>query len=266
MNNHLFEVKILGSHPNSTSLLIRAGETVIKTEFAELAPCRFPVWTSTPIDVEIPPNGTKDFLVGPFSGSTKQKTSNNDFPTTIRFPIYKTQDVSNMMTFKEFRGVPANGKDANNPFSKVPAMAIATAVSGKLDGEKRIETHCVLPVWDDGTVVLVTLDWFEGEPSEGTPGPEWHMSASAGLPLEVGLKNLEQSSRLPTNTKNCMYHLNFSPWLLGSKLFGDEGKENPHKIWQREWQFTDCAEFSVIFRRIREGLVGTEPSGPPAAA
>jgi hypothetical protein len=266
MKNSQVEAKLRRNCAGSTSLLIRAGDKVIQTEFSELTPCEFSLWTSSPILVEIPPNGTKDFVAGLFSDRHIKKTTNGDYPHTIKFPIYAHQDISNIQTYAELPSRTDTDNDPSNTFAKVPLITIGTAVSGKVDGEVLVETHCVLPVWNDGSTVLVTLNWFEGESAEGTPNPEWHMRASTGLPFEMSMENLVQSSQLPTNAKNCLYHLHFSPWLLGSQILGNNGVDSKHKIWQREWRFSEYDEFSSVLSRLRAGLMENDPSELPNVA
>lgn len=226
---------------------------VIQTEYAELAQCDFPIWSSSPIPVEIPPNGTKDFVVGPFSGEITQKAADGNFPHIIKFPVYQGQELVGL---KAFQQLPGNG--ANQSLAKVPILAVATEVSGQVDG-KRVQAHCVLPIWNDGSAVLVTLDWFEGEPSEGTPNPEYHLRATTGFPVAMGLEQLARASRLSEKAQDCLYHIYLTPWQLGGQILKDKGAESPHRIWQRQWEFTSQEEFSKALSRITGGLVGTDP-------
>lgn len=260
MNTNPVEAKVKKSGGSSTGLLIKGGNLVIQTEFGELVACEFPVQASSPVHVEIPPSGTKSFVVGGFSGSMPRQPAEGDYPHTIKFPIYKGQDVA---TEQSYRQVSSDGN--GQALTKMPIVALATGVRGVVDG-KIVQTHCVLPIWNDGSAVLVRLDWFEGEPSEGTPNPEWHMSASTGLPAALGLEQLERVSQLPTNAEHCSYQLQLTPWLLGAQLLEDKGKETAHRVWQREWQFQSVKEFSSALNRITGSLLGPEPSSHRNAA
>ena len=46
MDRNPFEAKVRKSSASSTSLLIRSGDIVVETAFAELAPCELPIWSS----------------------------------------------------------------------------------------------------------------------------------------------------------------------------------------------------------------------------
>ena len=260
MNTNQVEAKVKKSNASSTALLIRSGDVVIQTEFAELSPCEFPVWASAPVHVEIPPNGAKSFIVGPFSGTVAQKAADGDFPQTIKFPIYSEQGIANTKDFQSLAS-----KSPDQALTKMPIIALATSVSGVVDG-KLVQTHCVLPIWNDGSSVLVILDWFEGEPAEGSPNPEWHMRASTGCPVGMGLQDLAQASRLPTNAQHCRYEIHLTPWLLAAQLLKDKGTEVKSRIWQREWAFDRSEEFSNALSCLIGGLTGSGPSSPKIAA
>jgi len=255
-----FEARVRKSSASSTSLLIRSGDIVVETEFAELAPCEFPVWTSSPVYVEIPPDGTKSFIVGPFSGSVSQGTTDGGYPHTIKFPVYGEQAIA---SFRSYQALSNDG--AGQILAKVPIVALATAVSGVVDG-KLIQTHRVLPIWNDGSSVLVTLDYFEGESAEGTPNPEWHMHASTGRPAALGLQDLAQASHLPANAAYCRYQLHATPWLLGAQFLNDQGTLTLNRIWQREWAFDSDEKFSNALNRITTGLLRPASSNREDAA
>jgi hypothetical protein len=260
MNTKPVEAKVRTSGPHSTTLLIRARGVAIETEYAELSPCEFPIWASAPVPVEIPAGGTKSFIVGPFSGSVSQKAATGDFPNIIKFPVYRQQETVALRDYDDLRD-----PDAAQVLAKVPLAALATAVSGVVDG-RLVQTHSVLPFWNDGSSVLVTLDWFDGEPSEGMPNPEWHMRASTGLPARLGLERLQEASQLPPGAAHCRYQIHLSPWMLGACLLQDKGQEAAHPIWQREWTFDRHTDFENALGQIRRGLVGVDRTGERNAA
>lgn len=260
MNANAVEVKVRKSGGNATGLLIKSGEVVIQTEFAELASCDFPVWTSAPIPVEIPPNGTRDFVAAPGTGGGLTRAPDAEYPHVIKFPIYRGQDLASPQAYRQ---APADG--AKETVAKVPIVALATALTGRVEG-RLIETHCVLPIWSDGAAVLVTLDWCEGEPAEGAPNPEWHMRASAGLPAVMGLEQLMEASRLPSNAEELQCSVRLAPWLLGAQLLGEPGRETSHPIWQHEWRFATRAQLLGALARISSGLRGQPPADYKDAA
>jgi len=244
-----FEAKVRKSSASSTSLLIRSGDIVVETELAELVPCEFPIWTSSPVYVEVPPDGRKSFVVGPLSGSVSQGTADGGYPHTIKFPVYGEQAIASFLSYKAL-----SNDGASQTLAKVPIVALATAVSGVVDG-RLIQTHRVLPIWNDGSSVLVTLDYFEGESAEGTPNPEWHMGASTGRPAALGLQDLAQASHLPANATCCRYQLHATPWILGAQFLNDQGTPTLNRIWQREWVFDSDETFSNALDRITAGLL-----------
>ena len=249
MDRMPFEAKVRKSSASSTSLLIRSGDIVVETELAELVPCEFPIWTSSPVYVEVPPDGRKSFVVGPLSGSVSQGTADGSYPHTIKFPVYGEQTIASFLSYKAL-----SNDGASQTLAKVPIVALATAVSGVVDG-RLIQTHRVLPIWNDGSSVLVTLDYFEGESAEGTPNPEWHMGASTGRPAALGLQDLAQASHLPANATCCRYQLHATPWILGAQFLNDQGTPTLNRIWQREWVFDSDETFSNALDRITAGLL-----------
>lgn len=252
MKSNTVELKVTRGSAGSIGLLIKAGGLVIQTEYGELSACEFPVRSSSPIQVEIPPDGTKSFLGGPFSGAFSPQSGDGDYPNTIKFPVYKGQDVVSLQSYDHR---PADGD--GRALAKIPIVAIGAGIRGAVDG-RVFQTHGVLPIWSDGSAVLVRLDWYEGEPSEGTPNPEWHLSASSGMPAGLGLEQLERASVLPPTAEPCLFHLHLTPWRLGAALLGDEGIEIPNRVWQREWQFHTPEEFSAALSRVTGGLLRPE--------
>jgi len=252
--------KVRAAEASSTTVLLKASDVVIEAEFGELTPCEFPIWTSTPVPVEIPPEGSKRFVVQPFSGLVAEKAANGELPGIVKFPVYREQGLASA---EAFDGLPVHG--GSLILTKAPLAALATLVSGVVDG-RLVQTHCVLPLWSNGAAVLVRLDWCEGECGEGSPNPEWHMNASTGLPAALGLAELEAASRLPVEATHCLYQIHITPWLLGAQLLEDKGQATEHRVWQREWQFDDFSAFSDALTRITCGLLGTDPTDRGDAA
>lgn len=260
MNTRPVEAKVRSSGPDSTSLLIRARGVAIEAEFGELMPCEFPIWTSRPVAVEIPPGGTKSFLVGPFSGAVTQKAATGDFPNVVRFPVYRKQEAVPVDAYDEF-----GGQRPAQVLAKVPIVALATTVSGVVE-DRLVQRHAVLPFWSDGSSVLVTLDWHAGEPAEGATSPEWHLHASAGLPARLGLERLHDVSRLPPGEAHGRYQIHASPWALVARFLQDKGQELAHPIWQREWTFDRYDDFENALGLIRSGLAIEEPAAAMSVA
>jgi len=257
MKRNPIEAKInkIGSH--STVLFIRAGDSFIQSEFSELAACEFPMWTSSPICVEIPPNGAKDFIAGPSMAYVPSQVEDHGYPHTIKFPVYQSHKLIDHQAYQNHHEAKASGENQSNLIKRIPIVAIATSSAGIMNDGKLIQMHSVLPVWNDGSSVLVTLDWFEGEPAEGTPNGEWHMRASSGMPVVNGMRKLAQMSKLPAHIDGSRYSLCVSPWLLGARMLGNEGNEVPHKIWQREWRFSTLDSYENALDCITDSLLAS---------
>lgn len=264
MNNEYFRTKVLKYHGKGTGLrLLRVGDIVVEVDCSEVAPCTFPVWASSPILVEIPPSGVKNYKTGLSSEDSIQKDRERALPLAIKFPVYTHQTDS---TLSAFENIPESADSGNNGIDlREPVLAVAITTSGLAEGNKRVERHCVLPVWNDGTTVPMTLDWYEGEPAEGTPNPEWHLSAPKGMPLTLGLQSLQKSAQLPAGVDGSGYRLFISPWKIGATVLDNAGQETSHKIWQREWSFTDFAEFQRALGRICDVLLGYNIELPSVA-
>jgi hypothetical protein len=234
-------------------VLIKSHGTAIQAEFAELMPCEFPVWASAPVAVEIPIDGIKSYSVRPFSGRIRQKTTSGDYPSPIKFPVLRNQQTVPIALYDE-----VESRDAVGLLVKTPVAALATTASG-VDNGRLVQVHCVLPFWNDGSTVLVRLDWCDGEAEEGTPNPEWHLTASSGLPARLGLELLRDSSRVSPLATHCRYEIHLSPWMLGANLLRDQGQEIAHRIWQREWAYDRFGDFTGALARITRGLLGIDP-------
>lgn len=251
MSTKQIEAKInqVGNN-NKTSMLIRAGDVVLQTEFSELAPCEFSVWNSSPVHVEMPPQGSKDFVAGQFF-RLANKAAHEEYSNPIKFPVYSVQETATAQSFDRLNETVDSSK---NSLNKIPLVAISSTVSHQIDEIKRVQNHCTLPIWNDGSAILVRLDWYEGESGEGACTPEWHMSASAGMPLELGLLQFCEASLRQAVAKNAQYILNFSPCLLGEKILGSKGTPILHKIWQRQWTFARREDFVEALKRIQLAL------------
>lgn len=249
MSTNPFEVKVNKGRGRCTGVLIRHGDAVIQTEFSEVVPCDFPIHARSPVHVEIPPNGTKSSSPGLF-GSPERNATDGDYPHTLQFPVYQGQET---VTLRSYDAFATDG--AGQALTKVPVVAIATSVLF-IENGKVAQIHSVLPIWNDGSSVLIKLVLSEGEASEGTPNPEWHMSASGGLPLSMGLDQLERVSRPPAGAQACRFELHVTPWLLAARLLHNEGKPTSDRVWQRGWRFEAAGDFSAALSRITGSMRG----------
>lgn len=256
MNHTHVEAKILKQQGNSTDLLIRAGDSVVQVTYAELAPCEFPVWARSPVNVEVPPNGVKHHVAGVSSESFVRKHADGLLPNTIKFPVYARQTSSTLEAFNRLPELSPRSNSSSVALSREPLIAVGITARGSMLDGKQVETHAVLPIWHDGTAVMVTLNWYDGEPSEGTPNPEWYLRGTEGMPLAAGLRTLQEYSLLPASLSDCRYSLHMSPCKIGETVLDGPGQPTTHKIWQRAWQFTDVVDFQVALGRVCDQLLG----------
>lgn len=256
MKGQRVEARVLKQHGATTDLLIRAGDAVVQATYSELAPCEFPIWTPTPVQVEVPFDGVKRHVAGLSSESFPHKLADGGLPNTVKFPVYSHQAASTLEAY-EHLGRGAHGASRpGSAMSREPLVALGVSASGYTADDLRIEFHCVLPFWPDDTAVLVTLNWYDGEPNEGTPNPEWYLRGTEGMPFEQGLRSIQELSLLPAHLTNQRYNLTVSPWKLGETLLNDPGHEVNHKIWQREWRFSSLDAFNGALARVCDGLLG----------
>jgi len=259
------EAKILKHDGEATNLLIRVGDCVVQAKYSELDRCEFPVWTDAPIYVQIPPQGVKHHVAGLSSDEAARKTADGGLADIIKFPIFAQQSSSTVEAFDDLPHSSLRG-GANNVLAREPLAAIGVSASALMADNRRVETHCVMPIWTDGTAVLVTLNWCEGEAAEGTPNPEWYLNASQGMPLEMAIRRLQESELCPANAESCRYRINVSPWRLGAAILENSGQELGHKIWQRVWQYSEYEEFQIAIGQLRNALLdaGIPESSPMA--
>ncbi|MCC6962927.1 MAG: hypothetical protein IT585_06720 [candidate division Zixibacteria bacterium] len=256
MKSKRVEAMVLERRDNSTSLLIRASDAVVQATYSELAPCQFPVWTGTPVQVELPFGGVKRHVAGLTSEDSPRKNADGGLPDIIRFPVYSSQIAA---TPEAFENLPRSARSRGNTadvISREPLVAIGISASGQTADGSHVETHGVLPIWLDDTAVLVTLNWYEGEPNEGTPNSEWYLRGTEGMPLEEGIRTIRSFALWSSQLSDKRYALTMSPWKLGEALLGNPGHEIKHKIWQREWSFASFDDFRVALGRFCDGLLG----------
>ncbi len=261
MKNKRVEAKVLKQHGNSTNVLIRAGETVVQATYSELAPCQFPIWTGRPVQVEVPTSGVKRHVAGLSSEDFIQKHADGGLPNTIKFPVYSYQAPSTMEMFENLSTSSDRGSQPGTAILREPIAALGVSAAGYSSDGLRTEIHGVLPVWHDGTAVLVTLHWYDGEPCEGTPNPEWYLRGTEGMPLEQGLQSLRNFVLLPAHLSDQRFILSLSPWKLGEAFIGDSGHEVSHMIWQHEWRFSTIDEFRSALSRVCDGMLGQHSAG-----
>jgi len=215
----------------------------------------FPIDAWYPIFLEVPDGGSKRHIGGRFPclpGSSVNRVK-WDISRVINLPVYKNTEGYGPETLRRVK--------AWSEFPDVPAVTLANRIGGYYCDERRAQTVSVLPVWADGTPMVLELDWYEGS-LEDCCNPEWHLRASPRLPIKDGVDRLKQSCRHPPMWENCFFYLYVIPPFLGSYLLG-RGNRTSSKVWQREWTYPEHAEMmdasdQVIADIVKWGIGGKE--------
>ncbi|HPC12031.1 MAG TPA: hypothetical protein PK112_08025, partial [candidate division Zixibacteria bacterium] len=127
MNRRYVETKVLAQHGPSTHLLIKAGDTVVQANYAEVAPCAFPVWTGAPVYVEIPAHGVKNSVPGSFSRAPEPQDASGELPNIIKFPVYTHQEETALQEFEDLAGPSGRSNGATGPGSRhQPSTGVTT--------------------------------------------------------------------------------------------------------------------------------------------
>lgn len=227
-------IKQFESEPGKIVTLIKLGKIVIRTEICGMIPGEFPIieWRSFPL--EIPSSGFKKYIMGRFPGGLKVKPIKDD-SEVINLPVYTGEDVCDARIFEDFSSDP----EKMRTIAKIPVVTVATKTCGQYSDGRLIQLLSVLPAWNDGTSMVLELEWSEGNPGEDAINPEWYIQASPRLPVKEGLQKLKECSKPSPIAEKCSYYLYINPSLLGTHVLG-EGKEYSSKIWRREWKFDEC--------------------------
>ncbi|UCE29165.1 MAG: hypothetical protein JSV85_07955 [Candidatus Bathyarchaeota archaeon] len=248
MNESKLLMKQFESEPNKTVTLIKLGNVVIKTECCDVVPGEFPIteWRSFPL--EIPSSSFKQYILGRFPGSSEMRLV-EDGSEVINLPVYTGEDVCDARTFEEFSSDPEKMK----AMAKVSVVTIAAKTCGQYPDGRQIQSLSVLPVWSDGTSMVLELEWSEGNPAEDAINPEWFIQASQRLPVKEGFKKLKMCSKLSPIVEGCSHYLYINPSLLGTHVLG-EGKEHSSEIWRREWKFNKCEKLLTAINRLAKSI------------
>jgi len=243
-------VKQFEKEPGRISTVIKLGKIAIRTEWSETVPGEFPIteWRTFPLEI---PKGFKKHIMGNFPGGLKDPVQED--LEVIHLPVYIGEDICDARIFEE-SPYPAR----TEAMAKVPVVTVATKACGECScSGVQTQSLSVLPVWSDGTCMVLELEWYEGNPMEGGINPEWYIQASPRLSVKEGLLKLKESSKSsPIAEKSC-YCLHVNPASLGTHVFG-EGKElacqSPSKIWPRKWKFDTHEKMLDAIDKLSEAL------------
>ncbi len=133
-----------------------------------------------------------------------------------------------------------------------PLIAIATRARHCTRDGRQTQYINVLPVWNDGTSVLLDLSWHDGDSCEDCGSPEWHLRASSGMPAERGLAELCECSKMFPDGRGCKYHMYVVPSLLGTHVLPESVEEWTGQPWRHQWTFESCDELEAAVRRLTE--------------
>ena len=235
----------------SAELVIRAADVTIRTEFRDLVACAFPTGTTPPIHVSLKASGSSAFKLAP-GVSAGRKPEDDGSWHSVLFPVYQNQAIVDRRIFEQ-----TSRSSVGQVLTRMPVAALAAGAIAEVDGTL-YETHCVLPIWNDGSAILVRLDWFR---SYTKNPPLWRVSSSSGLPVTAALRQFAEVPPVATLGKPLRYRLCVSPRLLGAELLGYEGRDLRERIWQREWRYDAFDVFSDDISRIVRALLDAGPSG-----
>ena len=250
-NNGL--VKQFEKEPGKISTLIKLGKVVIRTEWKETVPGEFPIteWRSFPL--QIPSNGFKQHIMGSLPGGVKTGNSKDDDPEVIDLPVYIGEDICDARIFEEASAKPNGTKN----LAKVPVATIATKACGQCSSTGvQTQSLSVMPIWNDGTSIVLDLDWYEGDPMEGNIDPEWYIQASPRLSVKEGLQKLKENSKpCSIADKNCCFCMHVTPVSLGTHVLGGKGANpcsSPNKVWPQLWKFDSHEKMLSAIDKLSE--------------
>ncbi len=238
----------------SKELVIRAADVAIRTEFCELVSCTFPTKTSPLVRVELPLPENRGLAVVSDCRSVSRSAVDGVCPHSVQFPVYLKQTIVSRQVYDQ-----APRSAAREILTRMPIVALARAVTGNVGGAD-VQAHCVLPIWTDGSAILVRLDGSGGgAATDREPHPDWKVHASSGLPATTALRRFADVSATASVGVGCRFCFYLTPWVLGAALLSDDGLELPHRVWQREWCFGSRDAFADALERVVHALLESDP-------
>jgi hypothetical protein len=247
-------VKQFEKEPGRISTLIKLGKVVIKTEWSGTIPGEFPIteWRSFPL--QIPSDGFKEYILGSLPGGVKTGNVEEDVET-IHLPVYIGEDICDTRIFEDARG---SSSVAINQ-AKIPIATIATKACAECSSSGvQTQSLSVLPIWNDGTSIVLELDWYEGDPMEGNINPEWYIQASPRLSVKEGLQKLRTSSRpCSIADKHCCHCMHINPVSLGRHVLGEGHVRScslPSKVWPQSWRLDTHEKMLDALDRLSEAF------------
>jgi len=224
--------------------LVKLGKIVIKTEMSEIVPGKFPIAEWRSFLLEVPSTGFKKYILGRFPGAHSINQVEED-SEVITLPVYTGEDICDARIFENFSNDPEKMRET----AKIPVMTAATKTCGQYSDCRLIQSLAVIPVWNDGTSMVLELEWSEGNPEEDAINPEWYIQASPKLSVKKAVQKLKECSKQSPIAEKCSHYLYVNPFSLGTHVLG-EGQEYSSKIWRREWKFDNCEKMLDAVDRL----------------
>jgi hypothetical protein len=252
LQNMAAPVKQFEKEPGKVSTLIKLGKIAIKTEWSKTVPGEFPIteWRTFPL--EIPSKGFKKHIIGHYARGLRADSDQED-PEVIHLPVYIGEDICDPDVFEKIPDT-----ETTDPIAKIPVVTVATKACGECScSGVRTQSLSVLPVWNDGTSMVLDLEWYEGDPAEGNINPEWYIQASSKLSVKEGLQKLKESSRPSTNAEKCCYCMHINPASLGTHVLGEETQNSctfQSRLWPHKWKFESHEKMLNAIDKLSESL------------
>lgn len=247
------EARVRQRTNDHVEFVMRAADVAVHATFGDLVACAFATGARPMIHVELPSRTSPGLSLVRVSGSSSRPVSDRCCPDTVSSAVNRDQRIVDARFYQQ-----ASRRAAREVLTRVPVIALAATITEDVD-DGQAQTHCVLPIWSDDSAVLLRLDWFGAPSPEPDLLPEWCVSASSGLPVVAALRQFAELWPTNVHARPSSYQLCFTPWVLGARLFEDDGAELPHRVWQREWRFETLEDFTRAIRCVVKGLLRPDP-------
>lgn len=237
-----------------TVVFFKRRDTVIKGHFSEVVRGEFPLTHYEAVPLQLPPGGSTSNMMQRFLRHPSV-TEDGGFVDIIHLPLYSAESLSDTRALEDSsksRRPTRSGETA--VIAKTPLLVIATRGCTSMDDGRYSQVVNVLPIWSDGTAVLLELDWCEGNPCEDCINPEWHLRASTGLLLDQGLAQFVDCSKMFPGWEKCRFHMYVIPSLLGGQILPDRREQGPSPLWPHQWTFATCDELRSAVHRFADEM------------
>lgn len=230
----------------------KIGQFGFKAQVKGIVPATFPVDSFVPIPMEAEtietpmkslPNNVKHTYFLPSSRLSEQKTMGKT--NAVMLPVYGLcESCREKDKDYKFEELPL-GED-------VPIIAISERIEGCTTEYFQSQRINSLLVWNEKRSRVLDLEWFEGNPDIGV-SPEWFARSSREMSLPNAIAEFSQKIGDVHSLQNCHSYIYMTPLALAEELMGVETKWT-HKIWQKEWKYSDPQKALEDLEGIIENL------------